>query len=107
VRPVVIVVILPLFQLGVEEVNVVGDAVLVQELIELLIVDTVGPLDFAVQMRRPRSDVHVADIQGLEAPVEVRLELGAVVGLDHVDAEREPSQHLVKEADGRPLLHAS
>src|SRR6187401_2780873 len=28
----------------------------------------------------------------------------AVVGLYHVDAEREPSQHLVKEADGRPLV---
>ena len=53
----VIVVILPLFQLGVEEVNVVGDAVLVQELIELLIVDTVGPLDFAVQVWRSRPDV--------------------------------------------------
>src|SRR5262245_23461203 len=55
-------------------------------------------------MRRPRSDVHVADIQSLEAPVEARLEFGAVVGLDHLDAEREPPQDLVQEADGRSLI---
>ena len=53
-RPVVVVVILPLFQLRIEEVNVVGDAVLVEELVELLIVDTMGPLDLAVQVWRSR-----------------------------------------------------
>ena len=61
-RPVVIVVILPLFQLGVEEVNVVGDAVLVEELVELLVIDAVRPLDFAIEMRCPRPDVDVADV---------------------------------------------
>ena len=40
-RPVVIVVVLPLAQLLVEEVNVVGDASLVQQLIELLVIDAV------------------------------------------------------------------
>ena len=39
--PVVIVVVLPLPQFLVEQVNVVGDAVLVQELIKLLVVDPV------------------------------------------------------------------
>jgi hypothetical protein len=53
VRPVVIVVVLPLAQLVVEEVNVIGDAALVQELVELLVVDAVGPLNLAVEMRRP------------------------------------------------------
>jgi hypothetical protein len=38
VRPVVIVIVLPLAQLLVEQVNVVRDAVLVQELVELLVV---------------------------------------------------------------------
>ena len=52
-RPVVIVVVLPLAQLVVEEVNVIGDAVLVQELVELLVVDAVGPLNLAVEKRRP------------------------------------------------------
>jgi hypothetical protein len=41
VRPVVIVVVLPLAQLLVEEVNVIADAVFVEELIELLVVNPV------------------------------------------------------------------
>ena len=40
-RPVVIVVVLPLAQLLVEQVDVVGDAVLVEQLVELLVVDAV------------------------------------------------------------------
>jgi hypothetical protein len=42
---VVIVVILPLFELRVEEVNVVGDAVAIEELVELLVVDPVATTD--------------------------------------------------------------
>ena len=73
-RPVVIVVVLPLAQLLVEQVNVVGDAVLVQELVELLVIDTVGALDLAVQVRGPRSDVDVADVQACDVPVEAATE---------------------------------
>jgi hypothetical protein len=40
-------------------VNVVADAVLVEELVELLVVDPVGPFDLAVQVRRPRADVNM------------------------------------------------
>ena len=87
-RPVVIVVVLPLAQLLVEQVDVVGDAVLVEQLVELLVVDAMRALDLAVEMRRPRADVDVADVQGLQMPVEPRLKLGAVVGLNDVDAER-------------------
>ena len=39
-RAVVIVVILPLAQLGMEQADVVGDAVPLQQLVELLVVDT-------------------------------------------------------------------
>jgi hypothetical protein len=39
VRPVVIVIVLPLFQLRVEEVSVVRNPVAIEELVELLIVD--------------------------------------------------------------------
>jgi hypothetical protein len=41
VRSVVIVVVLPFPKLLVKQVNVVGDPVLVEELIELLVVDAV------------------------------------------------------------------
>jgi len=37
----VIVIVLPLAQFIVEEMNIVGDAVLVQELIELLVIDPI------------------------------------------------------------------
>ena len=77
--PVAIVVVLPLAQLLVEQMNVVGDAVLVQELIELLIVNAVRPLHLAVEVRRARTDIRVADVERIEMPVEVGLKLGPVV----------------------------
>ena len=49
---VVIVVVLPLAQLLVEQVNIVADTVMIEELVELLVVHAVGPLDLAVQVRR-------------------------------------------------------
>jgi hypothetical protein len=71
VRPVVIVVVLPLAQLLVEEMNVIVDAVLVQELVELLVVDAVGPLDLAVEVRRPGANVDMADVQAVQVPVKM------------------------------------
>jgi hypothetical protein len=59
---VVIVIVLPLAELLVEEMNVVGDAIFVEQLVELLIVDPVRPFDLAIQSRRPRADVDVADV---------------------------------------------
>ena len=44
-----IVVVLPLTQLLIEEGDVVTDAVCVQELVELLVVDAVRALDLTVQ----------------------------------------------------------
>jgi len=85
---VVIVVVLPFLQFLVEQVDVVRDAVLVQELVELLGVDPVRPLDLPVQMRRAGSDVDVANIQALQMPVELRLKLGAIIRLHHLDAKR-------------------
>jgi hypothetical protein len=45
---VVIVVVLPLTQLVVEQVAVVGDPVSIQELVELLVIDPIRALDLAV-----------------------------------------------------------
>jgi hypothetical protein len=47
-RPAVVVVILPLAQLLVRELNVIRDAVLVQELIELLVIHAVRSFDFGL-----------------------------------------------------------
>ena len=47
-RTMVIVVILPLTQLLVEQMDVIGDAVLVEQLVELLIIHAMRALDFTV-----------------------------------------------------------
>ena len=46
----------------------------------------------------------MADVAFFEMPVEVRLEFGAIVGLNDVDAERQSSDDIVDEGDGRPLI---
>jgi hypothetical protein len=63
VRPVVIVVVLPLFQFHIEEVNVVRDAVAIEKLVELLVIDAMRLFDLPVQMWRPRPDVHMPDVE--------------------------------------------
>ena len=98
-RPVVVVIVLPLTQLLVEQVDVVADAVLVDELVELLVVDAMRALDFAIEPRRSRPDVHVPDVELLQVPVELRLKLGAVVRLDDEDAEWQSTNDLVGEAN--------
>ena len=68
-RPVVIVIVLPLFQLRVEEMNVVGDTVAIEELVELLVVDAMGSFDLPVQMRGPGPDVDMPDVAFFERDV--------------------------------------
>ena len=59
--------------------DIVGNAIFVEELVKLLVVDPMGPFHFAIQMRGSRPNVDVADIQCIEPPVEVRLEFGSIV----------------------------
>jgi hypothetical protein len=59
----------------------------VPSMVELLVVDAVGSSDLPVQMGCPRPDGHVTDVELLEMPVEVGLKFGAIVGLNHLDAE--------------------
>jgi len=102
--PVVVVVVLPFAQLLVEQVNVVGYPALVEELVELLVVSAMRALNFAIEVRSPRADVDMANVQRLDVPMELRLKLRPVVGLNDVDAEGQPTQDLVDEPDGRPLV---
>lgn len=91
-RPVVIVVVLPFAQLLVEQVNIVGYAALVQELVELLVVSPMRALDLAIEVWCPRTDVDMANVQRLDVPMELRLELRPVVSLNDVNAEGQPTQ---------------
>ena len=95
----VIVVVLPF-----EKVDVVGNPVAIQELIELLVIDAMRSFDLAVEMGCPRPDVHVADVARLEVPVEMRLKLRAVVRLDDVHPEGQSPEDLIDEGDVRPLI---
>jgi hypothetical protein len=61
---------------------------------------------FAVQARRAWPDVHMLDAEILDVPAERGLELGAVVGLDALDAEGQLLQHVVDELDRRLLAQA-
>jgi hypothetical protein len=70
--PVVVIVILPLPELLVEQVNVIGNAVVVEELIELLVVDPVRPLDLAVEMGRANAVVSETTSQSRRARLNRR-----------------------------------
>jgi hypothetical protein len=85
-------------------VNVIADAVLVEELVELLVIDAMRALHLAIKAWRARADVDVPDVSRLEMPVELRLEFGAVVSLHDVYAERQPAHDLVDELHGRALV---
>jgi hypothetical protein len=50
--PVVIVIVLPFAKFVVEQVDIIPDAVLVEELVKLLLVDAVRALDLAIQPGR-------------------------------------------------------
>ena len=58
-----------------------------------------GTLYLAVQMWTRRLDIAVNYSAVLGMPVELRLELMPVVGLDVFDAKRELSDHVVRKID--------
>jgi len=89
VGAVVVVEVLPLQESIVEQLGVVDHDAL-EHPVELLRVDPVGPLDLAVQPRRRRLGVDVADPAIEGAVVELRLELGAVEFLTDVKLWRRP-----------------
>jgi hypothetical protein len=69
-RAMVVVVVLPLPQLVIEQVDIVADARRIQQRAKLLVIDPMRSLDLAVEMRRPWADVDVPDVQALEMPVK-------------------------------------
>jgi hypothetical protein len=77
VGPVVVVEVLPLLELVVEHLGVADDHA-VQQAVELLGVDTVGPFDLAIQSRGAGLDIDVAGASVQDVPVEAGAELGAV-----------------------------
>jgi len=62
-RSMIVVIVLPFTDFFIKQVDVVRDAVLIDQLVELLVVDTVRALDLAIQVRRPWADIDVSDIE--------------------------------------------
>ena len=59
-----------------------------------------GPLDFAVELRRPRSDVDVFHAQVSHVPMKQRLELVTTVRPDGSYPKGKLVYHIVDEVDG-------
>jgi hypothetical protein len=57
-----------------------------------------GPFDLAVEPRGAGLDVDMAGALVRHLPVEAGAELDPVVGLDDLDPERQPLQHLAADA---------
>ena len=99
VRSVQIIELLPCRQFLVE-IHVIRIG---QQLVELLLVGSVRPLDLSVQLGRSGLDVHMPDALVLDVPVERCLPFMAAIGTNCMDAERELLYDVVDEVN-RVLL---
>ena len=99
-RTVVIVVILPLAKLLVEEMNIGGDAVLVQELIELLVVDAKRVKQEPLP---PIREGHYATIriERQQPPAQPATDHPAVPLEPEIVFERDPANAIVVEPEAR------
>jgi hypothetical protein len=88
VWPIEVVVVFPLSQLLVEQVYALANRAVFKKLVELLIVDSMGPLHFAVESRRSGPNVDVPDVEVLEVPAKFRLKLRTVIRLDDEHPKR-------------------
>ena len=70
-----VVKVLPFDQLGFE----IDIAFVAEQLVELLTVRSVRPFDFTVELRCAALDIGMANAQILDVPVELCLELMAVI----------------------------
>ena len=78
------------------KVHIVG---VCQELIELLLISAMRPLDLAVQLRRSWFDVGMANAHVFDMPVELGLEFMAIVRSHLADTEREFVDDGIDEVD--------
>ena len=79
------------------KVDVVG---VLEELIELELIGEMGALHLAVEVGAPRLDVDVPHALVFHVPMELGLELMAIVGSHGVDAEGKARNDMVDEVDG-------
>ena len=96
VRPIVVIEAFPDRQLLLE----VHIPLVREELVELVLVGPMRPLDLSVQLGRSRFDVDVFHAFVCNVPVEERLELVAAIRADRLDPKRELLNDEIDEVDG-------
>ena len=69
-------------------------AFVAEKLIELLLIETVGSFDFAIELRGTSFDLGVLDPEIFNMPMEVGLELLTFICADFANAEWELVQNL-------------
>ena len=74
-------------------------AYVIEELIELLLIGTVGSLDFAVQLRCAALYVGVPDPNIFNMPMEIGLEFVTIIRAHLANAKRELFDNVVNEVD--------
>lgn len=85
-----------------EQARIVDDFTFEQS-VELVGIDAMRALDFAVQARGSGSDLDVSDAHVEQVPVEGRAEFLAVVRVDRLDLQRQIREDVVDELN-RDLL---
>ena len=71
-----------------------------EELIELLLIGSVGSFDFSIELGRASFDVGVPDPEIFDMPMEFGLEFVAIIRMDFTNAEWELFDDVVNEVDG-------
>ena len=74
-----------------------------EQLVEFLLIGSVRAFNLAVQLRRAALDIGMADAVVLDMPVELRLELMAIVCPDLTNAKWKAFDDVVNEVDGAGL----
>ena len=93
----------PFVQLGLE----VDVALVTHELIEFLLIGSVGSLHFPIQLGCAAFDVGMPDPEIFNMPMEFGLKLVSVVGAHFTNAEREHFNDVINEVDRACALRAS
>lgn len=98
--PIIVVEVFPRLQLGIEiHVVCVG-----QQLVKLGLIRSVGPFDFAVQLRGLGFDVDMPHALVFNMPVKTSLKLMASIRSDRADPEGKLIHHVVYELDRTILV---
>lgn len=99
---IVVVVVFPLLEAFGKEVRIVDDFTF-EQAVELVGIDAMRALHFAVQTWSSGTDLDVPDAHVEQVPVERQTEFLAVVRLDLLDLERQLRQNMITELN-RDLL---